>query len=275
MTQPLTGPLVGQHILVTRPAGQAANLVAGIEQLGGHATHIPFLAIHPSPDLRDLEKIADHLAEYEACIFVSANAVHMAWPTLTRRHAWPEALAAGVVGPGSARALGALGVGRVLQPEVHFDSEGLLALPQFAPAHCQGKAFALIRGEGGRDLIAATLRERGAQVDEAATYVRSLDSGAVSRVAQLMHAQSHEQPSAIIVTSSESLKRFMNATPLDLARDIASVRIIAPHVRIAEVARGLGFNKVTVCPGGDEGILRFLQTYNESSLTDAPGMEAL
>lgn len=35
MPQPLTGPLVGQHILVTRPAGQAASLIAGIERWVG------------------------------------------------------------------------------------------------------------------------------------------------------------------------------------------------------------------------------------------------
>lgn len=271
MTQPLTGSLVGQHILVTRPAGQAANLVAGIEQLGGRATHIPFLAIHPSPDLRDLEKIADHLAEYEVCIFVSANAVHSAWPMLTCRQPWPEQLAAGVVGSGSARVLRELGVRRVLQPEVRFDSEGLLSLPEFAPIQCQGKNFALIRGEGGRDLIARTLRERGAQVDEASTYQRSLDTEAVSRVTALLQ----DLPSAIIVTSSESLKRFMNAASSDLARALTSRCIIAPHERIAEVACSLGFAKSIVCSGGDEGILEFLQTYNQSSLTDAPGMEAL
>ena len=115
MTQRLTGPLVGQHILVTRPAGQASTLVAGIEQLGGRATHIPFLAINPVADLSDLENIAARLETYQACIFVSANAVHSAWPTLTRHQPWPETLAGGVVGPGSARALREFGVGRVQQ----------------------------------------------------------------------------------------------------------------------------------------------------------------
>lgn len=266
MRQLLTGPLVGQHILVTRPAGQAATLVAGIEQLGGRATHIPFLAINPVANLCDLENIAGQLETYQACIFVSANAVQSAWPTLTSRQPWPEKLAAGVVGPGSARVLRELGIRRVLQPEARFDSEGLLALPEFAPVQCQGKVFALIRGDGGRDLIARTLRERGAQVDEASTYERSLDTEAVSRVTALLQ----NQLSAIIVTSSESLKLFMNAAPLNLVQALSSLRVIAPHERIAEVARSLGFIKTIVCSGGDEGILEFLQTYNQTSLTDAP-----
>ena len=272
MPQPLTGPLVGQHILVTRPAGQAASLMAGIAQLGGRATHIPFLAIKPASNLSDLETIAAHLDTYRTCIFVSANAVHSAWPVLTAHQPWPEHLAAAVVGPGTARVLGQLGVNHVLQPEVQFDSEGLLPLPFFSPAQCQGRAFALIRGEGGRDLMARTLRERGAQVDEASVYQRSLDSDAVSVTAQLMHT---DQPSTMIVTSSESLQRFMGAAPDSLAQGMRQLTMVVPHARIAQCATDLGYENVVVCDGGDDGILRFLQTYNESSLTDEPGMEAL
>jgi uroporphyrinogen-III synthase len=271
MPQPLTGPLVGQHILVTRPAGQAASLIAGIEQLGGRATHIPFLAINPVADLSALEQIASRLTRYQACLFISANAVQMAWPLLTHQAPWPETLTAAVVGPGTAQVLRGLGVSRVVLPEARYDSEGLLALPFFAPDQCLGKAFALIRGEGGRDLIARTLQERGAQVDEATTYERSFHPDAVAAMQQLMH---QSLPSAMVVTSSESLQRFQLAAPADLVRAIQQVPIIAPHERIAQVARASGFHQVVISAGGDDGILKFLQTYNGSSSTDEPGMKA-
>ncbi len=260
MPQPLTGPLVGQHILVTRPVGQAASLIAGIEQLGGRVTHIPFLAINTASDLSDLESIAGHIEAYRACLFISANAVHSAWPILTGHQSWPESLVAAVVGPGTARVLRQLGVPQVLWPTAQFDSEGLLSLPFFAPDQCQGRAFALIRGLGGRDLLARTLRERGARVDEAGVYERSLDSDAITMTAQLMDS---DQPAAMIVTSSESLQRFMAAAPEVLAQMMRRLTLIVPHERIAQSALGLGYQKVMVCDGGDEGILRFLQTYNE------------
>lgn len=260
MPQPLTGPLVGQHILVTRPAGQAATLMAGIEQLGGRVTHIPFLAIEPASDLVDLGRIAAHLETYRACIFVSANAVHSGWSLLTGHQPWPEALAAAVVGPGTARVLRQLGVSQVVQPEAQFDSEGLLALPFFSPEQCEGRDFALIRGEGGRDLLARTLRERGGRVDEASVYQRSLDPDAVISASRLMEI---DQPSVMVVTSSESLQRFMGAAPDSLAQVMRRLTMVVPHARIAQSATDLGYENVVVCEGGDEGILRFLQTYNE------------
>ena len=272
MPQPLTGPLVGQHILVTRPAGQAASLIAGIEQLGGRATHIPFLAINPVADLRALEAIRRRLTSYRACLFISANAVQSAWPTLTAQQPWPEPLTAAVVGPGTAQVLRGLGVSRVVLPEARYDSEGLLALPFFAPDQCQGRAFALIRGEGGRDLIARTLQERGAQVDEASAYERSLHPDAIHSVQQLV---CQDMPSAMLVTSSESLQRLLIAAPADLLRAIQQLPVIAPHERIAQVARASGFAQVVISAGGDEGILKFMQTYNGSSFTDAPGMDVL
>ena len=164
------------------------------------------------------------------------------------------------MGPGTARVLRDLGLRHVLQPEIQFDSEGLLALPCFAPEQCRGGAFALIRGEGGRDLLASTLRARGASVDEASVYQRSLDIQAVDAVAQLFL---HDRPVAMIVTSSESLDRFVQAAPFTLTQAVRDVQLIVPHARIAQAARSLGFAKVAICDGGDEGILRFLRTYNE------------
>ena len=259
MRPSLTGPLGGRHILVTRPAGQAENLIAGIEQLGGRATHIPFLAINPVVDAAPLTKIANHLTDYQACIFISANAVQLAWPILTRQHPWPPTLVAATVGPGTANVLRERGVSCVVLPETRYDSEGLLALPVFAAEWCQGRAFALIRGEGGRDLIAKTLRERGAQVDEASAYERALHPDALTAVQQLMR---QDLPAAMVVTSSESLQRVMMVMSEDLAHALRHVPIIAPHERIAQVARSLGFEQVMVSAGGDAGILRFLQTYN-------------
>lgn len=263
--QPLQGPLSGQRVVVTRPEGQAEGLLVGLRALGAHALHIPFLAIAPLQNYAALAQIAQQLLYYKACLFISANAVHMAWPTLVGAGKWPQALVAAAVGPGTAAALKALDVQSVILPEAQFDSEGLLAHPFFAPEHCLGQRFALIRGEGGRDTLAQTLRQRGARVDEATTYQRTLHPGAVLAVQSLLTTA---KPALWIVTSSESLTRLLTAMPLDLVQTLQQQTLVVPHARIAAAARALGFLRVIETQGGDAGILAFMQTYNEQTQPD-------
>lgn len=269
---PLTGPLSGHHILITRPAGQADALMAGVRALGGQATHVPFLSITPVRDPA-LALMASALTTYQAVLFISANAVQSSWSTLTNGMPWPPSLPAATVGPGTARHLRERGVKQVLMPDQQFDSEGLLALPFFAPVHCEGRSFALIRGEGGRDLLAQRLRAMGARVDEAACYQRALSPAAVPELQSLFPMGPADQvdvdasiaPSLVVVSSSESLQRLMQAMPPSLAAKFRSLPMLVPHGRIAEVARSLGFRQVMVTAGGDRGILEALRTYNQTS----------
>ena len=261
--QPFAQPLHGKRFLVTRPEGQADQLLAGIRALGGDVTHIPFLAIEPAIDQAALKQIADHLPQYRACIFISANAVQCAWSGLAPQ-GWPRTLAAATVGPGTARVLLARGVSHIIVPARRFDSEGLLAEPDFAENQCHGQAFALIRGEGGRDFLAQTLRERGAQVDEAAVYRRRLHPAALSRLAEWLAAGA-PAASTLLVSSSESLQRVLEqAAPL-LVEQLRSATLLVPHPKIADSAQRLGCKRVFTSAGGDAGLLEALRSYNTMS----------
>jgi len=255
-------PLSGKRVLVTRPEGQASVLIDGIRALGGDASHIPLLAIEATVETPALTQIADRLSEYRAVIFISANAARIAWPTLTRTLAWPSNVAAAAVGPGTARELASLDVPRVVVPERCFDSEGLLSEPFFAESSCQGQAFALIRGEGGRDFLAPTLRARGAQVTEAAVYRRSLHPQALIRLEAWLEAGGSAD--TILISSSESLQRVMASATPELAARLRSLSMLVPHPRIAEAARQLGFTHVEESDGGDAGLLTHLQSYNQA-----------
>lgn len=255
-------PLRGKRFLVTRPEGQASTLVDGIRALGGEASHIPWLAIEPLSEVPALTRIARNLDEYRACLFVSANAVQSAWPTLAAVP-WPASVAAATVGPGTARALRVLGVPQVIFPVSRFDSEGLLAESFFADSYCQGQAFALIRGEGGRDFLAQSLRARGARVDEAAVYRRCLHPHALHRLeAWLGNDDSDRASDTILVSSSESLQRVIAAASSTLAARLRETTLLVPHPKIAACARELGFQRVAISDGGDDGLLDFLRSYN-------------
>ncbi len=263
-------PLSGKRFLVTRPEGQGDRLVEGIRKLGGRAQHIPFLAIKPADDLSGLAKIAGQLDCYRACIFISANAVNVAWPMLSATHpnGWPNLVVAATIGPGTADVLKAHGIPQVVHPASRFDSEGLLAEAFFQADLCQGQAFALIRGEGGRDFLAQSLRDRGARVDEVAVYQRYLHPAALQNLKTWLAEGERDgaAPGTLLISSSESLQGIMSSGDAELAATLKHCPLLAPHPRIAETARQLGFSHVAVSDGGDAGMLRYLQTYNEDNL---------
>ncbi|WP_275576186.1 uroporphyrinogen-III synthase [Aquitalea magnusonii] len=58
----------------------------------------------------------------------------------------------------------------ILFPTAGSDSEALLALPQLADV--AGQHWLIVRGQGGRALLADTLCARGAQVSLAEVYQR-------------------------------------------------------------------------------------------------------
>ena len=67
-------PLAGIGVLVTRPAGQAAELVAAIEAAGGRSIGFPVIEIAPrSPQA--IEADLAGLADPDIVIFISRNAV--------------------------------------------------------------------------------------------------------------------------------------------------------------------------------------------------------
>ena len=163
------------------------------------------------------------------------------------------------LGEGTARALAALGVGGCIVPSERFDSEALLALPALAASEVVGRRVAIFRGDGGRELLADTLRARGAQVDCITCYRRS---GPSEGVAPLLAAWQAGQLDALTVSSSEGLRYLVNlldATGRDYLR---TTPVFVPHARIAENATALGLQRVILTGPADAGIIAGLRAYN-------------
>src|SRR5690606_40362979 len=123
-------PLAGRGIVVTRPASQAAPLVAMIRAAGGRPILFPVLEILDTADIAPLIAAADGLDRFDLAIFISPNAVLRAMNQIVARRSWPPGLRAAAVGKGSARELKRFGITDVIAPARAFDSEGLLALPE-------------------------------------------------------------------------------------------------------------------------------------------------
>ncbi|HEY6897361.1 MAG TPA: uroporphyrinogen-III synthase, partial [Rhodocyclaceae bacterium] len=196
-------PLAGRHIVITRPAGQAAHLAQRLADLGAAPVLFPVLAIHDVVDAAPLREAAIRLDGYDIAVFVSPNAVDKSLAVVLAHRAWPKGLLAATVGHSSEQALARHGITRVVAPRDRFDSEALLELSELQQV--KGRKVVVFRGDGGRDLLGDTLRARGATVDYVTCYRRAkpdLDP------APLMKLWTDHALDAVTLTSSEGLRNF-------------------------------------------------------------------
>ncbi|HWZ73063.1 MAG TPA: uroporphyrinogen-III synthase [Casimicrobiaceae bacterium] len=259
MTVSTSGPLRSARIVITRPARQAAGLAQQIAVLGGKPVMFPAIVILPPADRSALERAQRDLAQYDYAVFVSANAVEYG---VGDPASWPAHLIALAPGPGTASALAAVGIGKVHIPATTMDSEGLLALPELADV--SDKRIVIYRGNGGRELLGETLSERGAQIDYVECYRRAKPHGDFATMAAAWRAGELD---ALTLTSSEGLDNLWELFDSVTRTSMAATPTFVPHPRIAERARTLGFDRVSVTAPTDAGLLASLLEYFASGQT--------
>lgn len=251
-------PLHGRTIVVTRPRAQASQLAAWIGEQGGEALVFPLLEISVAADPAPLQEAIDRLDRYALAIFISPNAVDHSLPAILARRPWPRALQPAAIGPGTVQALAAYGVGDVLLPGDRFDSEALLALPGLQAAALGQRRVLLLRGNGGRELLADTLRERGARVDAVACYERRAPADA----APLQALWRDGRLDAIIISSSEALRNLVGLLDQEALARLRSTPVFVPHQRIAESAHALGLQRVIQSAPADAGIMAAVRAHD-------------
>jgi len=249
--------LSGKTILITRPAEQAAGLSQMIRAAGGMPVVFPAIEIKPPADAGRLDELLARLEQFDLAIFVSPTAVARAWERMAAIRAWPKTLKVAAVGQGSARALSEHGLQEIIVPSGQFDSEALLALP--ALQEVAGKHIVIFRGEGGRELLAQTLVQRGASVEYAECYRRVKPQ---ADIAPLLQQHRKQKFAAIVLTSREGLANLRDmlgsAWP-----EFCPVPAFVPHERIAEAAREQGMMTVHIAAddaGMVQTMVKFLQS---------------
>jgi uroporphyrinogen-III synthase len=245
-------PLAGLKVVVTRPRDQALKLAQKIEQAGGVPLLFPLLDITSVQDAHALNEQVARLGQCNMAIFISPNAVHYGIAAIRASGAVPDSLKIATVGQGSALALHESGITSVIAPTQRFDSEGLLALPELQ--HVSGWRVMIFRGDGGRELLGDTLRERGATVEYVSCYRRS-------KPQQDKSVLMASGPDAIIVTSSEALGYLWQMLEDSEHAALRNTALFVPHARIAGLAREQGWAQVQVTASGDDGMLSALITW--------------
>jgi len=214
-----------------------------VSAAGGRPFLFPALEIERLP-----ERPLPRLEEFDLAVFVSPTAAECAFERIQR-----AGVPVAAVGSGTRRVLEALGAREVLAPESGADSEALLALPQLHEV--AGKRILIVRGEGGRELLADTLAARGARTEYLECYRRMLPH---ADMAPLIAAWERGEIDAVTVSSSASLDNLI--TLLGVPR-LAATPIFVNHARVAERAREVGIPEPIVAGPGDEETADALVAY--------------
>jgi uroporphyrinogen-III synthase len=234
--------LNGVHVLVTRPAHQAENLSRLIEERGGVAVRFPTLAIVALDDACTIQNTLAHLDKYQWVVFVSANAVtmHSNYSDDGKMIKFKSARIA-AIGKATAQALAQAGLPVDLVPENGYNSEALLAMPQMQ--QMKGQSCLIVRGEGGLEELATTLRSRGATVEYLDIYKRMIPGIDNSQV-NLLLAQ--DTLDVITVTSGEALQNLIIMLEEKYHHQLFEVPLVVISNRIRQIAADMGFKRIAV-----------------------------
>jgi uroporphyrinogen-III synthase len=179
--------------------------------------------------------IVRSLDRYDVAIFISANAVEYGMRFINAHGRWPESLTVAAVGAATARALYEHHRRVAIVPAGGFNSEALLTHADLQ--NMRGKRVVIFRGEGGRELLAETLRQRGAHVDYAEVYRRTKP---IVDPQILLDAWRRGTVDAIVVTSNESLQNLFDLVGSAGQPYLQRTQLVVTSERAAELARQLG-----------------------------------
>lgn len=233
----MTGPLAGLSVAVTRPAHQAAELVDTFIAHGAQALSVPLLAFSPvaqAEQVNDVDRILSELNQADFAVFISRNAADFLLSALqARKLEWPAQLQAFTVGHPTANYLISRGI-NCQYPTERLDSEGLLALP--ALQDVAGKRGIIFRADIGRELLAQTLTERGAQIEKCVLYTRHCPTDAAQHWQQFLNLPAKQR--AICLNSQETINHWLQIAPSAAQLNITAV-VPAARLRDNLLQRGM------------------------------------
>jgi uroporphyrinogen-III synthase len=233
------------RVLVTRPDAQARAWVHALNAGGIDAVALPLIDIGPPADTAAVAAAWQGLDTHRLVVFVSPNAAERFFALRPAAMPWPPTAMAASVGPGTSETLRRCGVpaDRIVEPPAsspQFDSEALWGA---LSAHdWSGASVLVVRGDGGRDWLADTLRSQGARLAFVSAY-RRLPPRLDDALRQPLLAAALADPAAHLwfFSSGEAVENLCHACP---SVDWRDARALATHPRIAQRARECGFGVI-------------------------------
>lgn len=247
-------PMHGIGILVTRPSHQAMPLARLIEAAGGEPVIFPALQIEPAAQSA-LAMFVGPMDHFDLVVFVSANAARLGLPHIQKLGGIKAGAKCAAIGPGTVAELKKAGVQDIICPERGFNSEALLE--QLCVLQPAPKRALIVRGQGGRELLADAMRARGTVVEYLECYRRvkpDLEFG------ELVSRSGHSVR-ACVATSSGIVQNLFDMAGGQWRSWLCSVPFFVSQPRVAAAAFALGVEVVYVAGNGDAALVEGMQTW--------------
>lgn len=245
------------RVIITRPQAESAPWLKALDAAGYSTWSLPLIDIRPVDQTAPVDSAWSRLADFDALMFVSRNAVHhffkrkMPFTHVFSAHAAIKTRAF-VTGPGSYSALQRFGAepAFVDAPDIHagrFDSEALWVVVQNRVQ--PGYRVLVVRGstadegsgeEGsGRDWFARQVLSAGGTVEFVVVYERQRP---VWDEVTMERARGAAIDGTVwVFSSSEAIRNLQHCCP---GVNWAQARAVVTHARIGEAAREAGFGRV-------------------------------
>lgn len=201
-------PLSGRRIVLTRPAGQAADWRGRLEAQGAAVIELPLIKVSKAVDLHTLAEVLQEFGSYEWVIFTSVNGVKYFFEEFIRVHEDIRALGLvriAAVGEATAAALRELHLRVDLQPKKASGSE--LASELINREAIDSAKVLVVTGNRNRDNLVEMLHEARAIVDTLPVYKTEENDLAADPVASDFRTQGAD---AILFASPSAAQSFFD-----------------------------------------------------------------
>lgn len=235
-------------VWVTRPESQIEIIESELAALGCDVILQPMLKIEAIEETPTIRSQFMNIDAFDVVIAISRNAAEAGlaqldqyWPLGQYTISGPLGVTWVAIGPVTAEVMKSQGL-EVEMPEGQFDSEGALKLKSLQ--NVAGKKILIWRGVGGRETLAQTLRERGAEVVYSELYQRL-----VPEYNEAQWQQTFSKNPLLLVSSGQGLEAIASQQP-KISENVRG--IIAPSHRVAELAKSLGFKRIYIADSAQD-----------------------
>jgi uroporphyrinogen-III synthase len=238
-------------VIITRPEQQGLQLKQALAEIGIASICQPLFDYQLNTDAKHIHQQIEQLSP-NIIIFISVAAVEFANKALPLKNWIQSQQTIIAVGETTQLALFKLGI-QAICPKT-YTSEGILALSQLEESqltHIAPANILIVRGDGGRELLAEQLRLRGANVK----YLESYQRHWLPFTSEHIDQWHQKNINTIVITSNDLLKRVVDLIDITDNYWQNTCLWLVVSERIAQSAQKMGLKNVVNSNGANNQLI--------------------